>query len=212
MRPNNWDLVKHAMRALRERWKYVYGTYGLVLDENIVRRKEVQYPNQIKKYLSTIMTYIGQRTVDCVGLFKSFLWWNDGKIKYDKNTDLSANGTFDAATEKGPVSQLPELPGLGLWRDGHVGIYIGNGQVIEAKGTLYGVIQSPLTGKGANKWTHWFKYPGIEYITEVEYYQRIIQQNMGFSYPEGIWAHVDLYPYSLQWYKLWVKSYGQEVF
>ncbi|NLY09008.1 MAG: hypothetical protein GXZ11_03785, partial [Tissierellia bacterium] len=40
---------------------------------------------------------------------------------------------------------------------------IGNGQVIEARGTIKGVIQSPLRGPGAVEWTHWLEVPFISY-------------------------------------------------
>jgi hypothetical protein len=75
---------------------------------------------------------------------------------------------FNAATEKGPINTIPEIPGLCVRKDQHIGVYIGNGQVIESKGTKYGVVQTPLKGVGANAWTHWLKCPFIEYITVKE--------------------------------------------
>ena len=62
------------------------------------------------------------------------------------------------ATESGPIEELPEIPGLGVWRNGHVGIYIGNGFVIQAMGTKYGVVKTSVQG-----FTYWFKIPGITY-------------------------------------------------
>jgi hypothetical protein len=73
---------------------------------------------------------------------------------------------FNLATEKGDISTLPEIPGLCLWKKGHIGVYIGGGQVIEAHGTIYGVIQTPLQGEGATSWTHWLKCPYIGYDGE----------------------------------------------
>ena len=78
-----------------------------------------------------------------------------------QKTDLSADGIFKAAGMKGPVSEFPELPGVCLWKSGHVGVYQGNGKVIEAKGTKYGVVETPLKGLSATKWTHWFFCPYI---------------------------------------------------
>lgn len=65
------------------------------------------------------------------------------------------------ASEKGSISTIPEIPGLAVWKSGHIGIYIGNGQVIHASGTMIGVIQSPL---GETGWTHWLKIPYITYL------------------------------------------------
>ena len=42
----------------------------------------------------------------------------------------------------------------------HIGLYIGNGQVIEAKGTQYGVIISSV-----DSWSHAGRVKGIQYIT-----------------------------------------------
>ena len=40
------------------------------------------------------------------------------------------------------------------------GFYIGNGEVIEAMDTRYGVVKTKLQGRG---WTHWLEVPGIKY-------------------------------------------------
>jgi cell wall-associated NlpC family hydrolase len=45
--------------------------------------------------------------------------------------------------------------------DGHIGVYIGNGEVIEAQGTAYGVVKTKLEGRG---WTKWLKIPNIKYV------------------------------------------------
>ena len=55
---------------------------------------------------------------------------------------------------------MPDTPGLAVWKAGHIGVYIGNGEVIEAMGTKYGVVKTQLEGRG---WTHWLEVPGIEY-------------------------------------------------
>ena len=45
-------------------------------------------------------------------------------------------------------------------KSGHIGVYIGNGEVIEAMGTKYGVVKTQLEGRG---WTHWLEIPYINY-------------------------------------------------
>jgi hypothetical protein len=164
---NNLGLVEHAKMALREHWGYVYSTYGRVLNESILQEAIKEYPTHINQYLSFIRSnWMNRRTTDCVNLIKSYLWWNNGNIKPTADIDYSADGTFGKATEKGILSTIPEIPGICVWRSGHIGIYIGEGQVIESRGTKFGVVQTPLTGKGANTWTHWLKYPFIDYMKE----------------------------------------------
>lgn len=55
---------------------------------------------------------------------------------------------------------MPDTPGLAVWKSGHIGVYIGNGEVIEAMDTRYGVVKTKLQGRG---WTHWLEVPGIKY-------------------------------------------------
>ena len=64
------------------------------------------------------------------------------------------------ATRKGTIDTIPEVPGLAVWKSGHIGVYIGGGQVIEAMGTKYGVVKTQLQGRG---WTHWLEIPYINY-------------------------------------------------
>ncbi len=42
---------------------------------------------------------------------------------------------YYSATESGTIDTMPDIPGLAVWHDGHIGVYIGGGQVIEAMGT-----------------------------------------------------------------------------
>lgn len=164
----NIDLVAFAEKAVNERWGYVYGTFGQVLTETILQQKLKQYPDNISPYLSFIRSnWLGKRTVDCVGLIKAYLWTNDkGEVIYDPKTDVSANTMYLKATVKGPLSEIPEKPGVLVWRNGHIGVYVGNGQVIEAKGTKYGVVKTPLTGEGSNRWTNWCLCPFIDYLDQ----------------------------------------------
>lgn len=76
---------------------------------------------------------------------------------------MTADGMYQAAKEKGGISSIPEIPGLAVWHSGHIGVYIGNGEVIEAMGTKYGVVRTKLAFRG---WTHWLKIPYIDYEKE----------------------------------------------
>ena len=170
-RKTNLSLVGHAMARLGT--GYVYGTYGHVLTESLLTGKQKQYPLKILPYLSFIRTtWLGKPVQDCIGLIKGHYWTNDdGKIVYklDGLPDVSANGLHNTAVEKGPIAALPEIKGLIVWKRGHVGVYIGNGEVIEAHGTKSGVIKTRLT-KTVNEtgWTRWFKCPFIDYVAEVK--------------------------------------------
>lgn len=63
-------------------------------------------------------------------------------------------------TETGNIKTIPELPGVLVFMPGHVGVYIGNGEVIEARGHLYGVVKTKLKDR---PWYDWGKLRWLEY-------------------------------------------------
>lgn len=167
---NNLDIVKWAIHAQEKGWGYVYGTYGSVLDETLLTSKIAQYPNEVGGYEDFIrQNWLGGRTADCVGLIKGYGWYNTetAQIEIGANgmPDIGADTMYENAAEKGTIDTIPEIPGLAVWHEGHIGIYIGNGEVIQAANTNAGVIRTPI---GQSGWTHWLKVPYIKYIEESE--------------------------------------------
>lgn len=167
---NNLDLVKWAQMAYDNKWGYVWGSHGDVLTSSEFKRlKKVFGANVTDKEDYIKSHWLGRRTSDCVGLIKGYGWYDEtsGIIKYGTNEmkDVTADGMFNAAVEKGPISTMPDIPGIAVWHQGHIGVYIGNGYVIHAANTYDGVIKTPITSSG---WTHWLKVPYINYIEETE--------------------------------------------
>lgn len=167
---NNLDLVQWAIEAEKAGWGYVYGTFGGVLDKSLLEYKLEQYPSEVGSYEEFIReNWLGRRTADCVGLIKGYGWLDADtlEVKYGTNgmPDVDAGGMYAAATEKGTIATIPEIPGLAVWHYGHIGIYIGNGKVIQAADTRSGVIRTQLAD---NRWTHWLKIPYISYLEQQE--------------------------------------------
>ena len=167
---NNLDLVKWAQMAYDNKWGYVWGSHGNVLTANELKRLEKTFGSHITDKEEYIKSHwLGRRTSDCVGLIKGYGWYDEtsGTIKYGTNgmKDVTADGMFNAAVEKGPISTMPDIPGIAVWHQGHIGVYIGNGYVIHAANTYDGVIKTPITSSG---WTHWLKVPYINYIEETD--------------------------------------------
>ena len=167
---NNLDLVEWAIAAYNADWGYVMGTYGKVLTEELLEAKVEQLPDAVGSYEAYIRAnYLGMRTADCVGLIKGYSWYDidTGEINYGSNghPDVSADQLYRNAREKGSILTMPEIPGIILHKEGHVGIYIGNGYVIEALGTHYGVVKTRVSNRD---WTGWCKSPYITYEEEIE--------------------------------------------
>ena len=160
---NAQDLVAYAIHAWESGWGYVWGTYGNVLTESLLEYKLEQYPDGVGQYEDFIRAnWLGDRTTDCVGLIKGYGWLDPDTmtIQYGSNgmPDIGANSMYHNAEVSGPISTMPDIPGLAVWMDGHIGVYIGNGEVIEAMGTKKGVVKTALEGRG---WTHWLEVPYI---------------------------------------------------
>ena len=170
---NNLGLVQWAIQAHENGWGYVYGTYGNVLTESLLKDRAAVFGSEVTSYMDFIRSnWLGKRTADCVGLIKGYGWYNpeSGDIVVGSNgmADIGANAMFENATVKGTIDTIdtiPEVPGLAVWSDGHIGIYIGNGEVIEAMNTLRGVTRTKLAGR---EWTHWLQIPYISYVEEKE--------------------------------------------
>lgn len=143
----------------------MWGTYGQVLTPELFQYKLAQYPEGVGQYADFIRNnWLGKHTADCVGLIKGYGWLNADtmEIEYGTNRmpDIGANQMYYNATRKGTIDTISEVPGLAVWKAGHIGVYIGGGQIIEAMGTKYGVVKTQLQGRG---WTHWLEIPYINY-------------------------------------------------
>lgn len=173
---NNLDLVAYVIQAWENNWGYVWGTYGNILTGSLFEYKKEQYPEGVGNYADFIEeNWLGRRTADCIGLIKGYAWLDtsDMTIGYAKNgmPDYGADQMYQSAKDAGTLNvdygslgTMPEIPGLMLWKEGHVGVYIGNGYVIEAMGTKKGVVKTELESRG---WKGWCKLPYLDYL-EVE--------------------------------------------
>ena len=121
----------------------------------------------------------GVRIFDCVGLIKCFIWhdYSSSNASYYGKTcpDKNETGFFNEATEKGSIDTIPEIPGLMVYQPGHIGVYLGNGQVIEATAAFdkkivitYFKGNHSDTSYKRSTWTHWFKMPYLNYDVQEE--------------------------------------------
>lgn len=155
----NTGLVAYALAQLGR--PYWYGTYGAIASESLYKAKKKQYP---KYYTATDFTIqYGKKVHDCSGLIKGYLMSEtpESEPVYNKTYDYSANGTRNACKEKGNMDTMPDLPGVLVFYDGHVGVYVGDGEVVEARGHAYGVVKTKLVTR---PWKWWGKHPAITYM------------------------------------------------
>ncbi|MBQ6626404.1 MAG: peptidoglycan-binding protein [Ruminococcus sp.] len=90
--------------------------------------------------------------VDCSGLIYSYAGGHRTGDAQLYNSSYTGNVS----------SGVPRIHGLGLWQPGHVGVYVGDGMAVDARGSQYGVCYESVYTHG---WTKYFKVPGVSYPT-----------------------------------------------
>lgn len=176
-------LVEYAKAMLGK--PYWYGAFGNTSTEELYNTKRKQYP----KYYTArdFVKQYNQRVHDCVGLIKGYLWseTTTSTPKYNASQDKSADGMYSASKEKGSIDTIPEIVGLLVWRKGHIGVYIGNGYVIEARGHSYGVVKTRLKDRN---FTNWCKCPYITYETTVKTKNKKTVEQLAKEVIQGKWG------------------------
>ena len=90
--------------------------------------------------------------VDCSGLIYS----------YAGGYRVGDAQTFNSSYRGYLSDGIPNIHGLGLYKPGHVGVYVGGGMAVDARGSQWGVCYESVYSHG---WTQYFKVPGVSYPT-----------------------------------------------
>lgn len=132
---------------------YVYGAKGAngKLTNEWLNVLSKSYKNIFtSSYIDKSMKYVGKIATDCSGLIS----WYTGK-------NLSSSMMKTSASYVGSIKDISKAPvGAVLWRNGHVGVYIGSGELIEARGINYGVVRSKVSKRD---FTHYLLFDYIDY-------------------------------------------------
>lgn len=108
--------------------------------------------------------WVGRRVIDCSGLFYWAFKQLGGYMYHGSNTMWSKYTMDKGELSKGKRTDGQELkPGTAVYKHRgtdyyHVGLYVGDGKVIEAQGTKTGVTTSQVTA-----WHSWGELKGVNY-------------------------------------------------
>ena len=169
-------LVEYVKKCMFVPHIYLWDANGEYITDELLDKLMAQHdywytPERIKVRRSLAGRNI--RGWDCIGLIKSYVWGDysqkhpDG---YKKSSDFCTRTLVEQPLVKGAIETLPEMPGLVLWKKGHVGVYIGGNSVIEATlrdrqnpdqfELIGGIIKTNLCD---TPWEIWLQYPDINY-------------------------------------------------
>lgn len=170
---------------ITEKHKTVYanGMFGQPITKSIINQKARQLPNWYNKNnrKENLCDLIGEGYFgfDCVCLIKAVLWgWNgdlsktNGGAVYCSNNvpDIGADEMIKVCSNVSTNFKNIEV-GEAVWVPGHIGIYVGNGKVVECTPKWSNKVQYSNLGNlgymsgNYRNWTKHGKLPYVKYET-----------------------------------------------
>ena len=151
-------LIAKFNHALSEKWGYIMKEAGSRWTQ---QRQDADKRPEVIRYGQR---WVGHKVSDCSGLFSWAFKQLGGYMYHGSNTMWRKYMTQKGALKNGNRTDGNHLlPGSAVFRKRgddyyHVGLYIGNGEVIEAKGTAYGVVKTKIS-----TWHAWGEMKGVDY-------------------------------------------------
>jgi LysM repeat protein len=162
---------------------YVMGCFGAPITSGNVSRyctndsynKQAARTAMIKAAANKTPPVFG---FDCVCLIKGLLWgWNGDASESYGGATYASNGVPDIGADTmitkctGVSTNFGNIvPGEAVWLPGHIGVYIGNGKVIECTPAFKNCVQvtaclniGAISGMNGRAWTKHGKLPYITY-------------------------------------------------
>lgn len=135
----------------------VWGATGYILTQSKLNELITMYPQYVSQ--SKNGRWLGKPCYDCASLVR-FAMKQIGASMVSGATSQWKKTKWAA---KGPIDSLPknQVACLYRWTGSlmqHTGIYLGNGYVIDARGSSSGVIKTKLE---SYPWTHWGQPQGL---------------------------------------------------
>ncbi len=190
------DIAEHYKTS------YMLGPWGWPANDRMITRATTQGGNAQtnKQWLAKATAIKGRGFIfDCVGLIKGILWgWCGDLSRTYGGAGYACNGVPDYDAKK-MIDCCREVsadfakivPGEAVWMDGHIGVYVGGGVVVEATPKWLGGVQrstcSNVSAKlipgtaGTRRWTKHGRLPWVDYSKiedkeeddEMKYYQKL---------------------------------------
>lgn len=155
---NVLDVISLFRQAYAEKWGYIWGGTGQIhtqkAQDNATRAQTKRYGQK----------WVGRRVADCSGLFYWAYKQLGGYMYHGSNTMWNKYSRAKGKLQNGRRTDGQALkPGSAVFLvkgndRHHVGLYVGEGKVIEAKGTAYGVVQSNIS-----RWDEWAELINTDY-------------------------------------------------
>ena len=171
---NNYQFVSELKSVLKHKTLYVMGSFGSPLTPaNKIRyTNNHEYNRKPTRFSMIKSASVDTFSFDCVGLIKGILWgWNGNTQRLYGGADYASNGVPDINADT-MIKRCSDIStdftdieiGEAVWVPGHIGVYIGDGKVIECTPQWQNGVQ--ITSK--RKWQKHGKLPYITYSNKGE--------------------------------------------
>ena len=166
---------------------YMLGPWGWPANDRMIARATTQGGNALtnRQWLSQANAVKGEGFLfDCVGLIKGILWgWTGDMSRTYGGAGYACNGVPDYDAKK-MIDACREVSadfsgivaGEAVWMDGHIGVYVGGGVVVECTPKWQGGVQRSTcanvsqklvsSAAGSRTWTKHGKLPWVDYSAE----------------------------------------------
>lgn len=162
-------------RAISSKTLYVMGCFGAPMTPSNKERYKNNHSYNMKAARRAMIDAASSDTFgfDCVNLIKAVLWgWNAdlsdvyGGAEYKSNgvPDVSANQMINYCGQVADFSSRQVEKGEFVWMDGHCGIYVGDGYVIECTPKWKNCVQK--TKLSDRVWLKHGFLPWVDYTKE----------------------------------------------
>lgn len=135
---------------------YIYGAKGQTCSLAFRQQQAKQYPDQAERILDTGAKWDGKPVWDCAQLTRAVAKVGgvslvSGATSQWTKTDWDARGTIDTIPENELVFVFRQST-TNSAKMQHVGVALGDGTCVHARGTAYGVVKQTMNQYA---WTHW---------------------------------------------------------
>ncbi len=184
---NSKEFVE-KLKSVADNYKtmYVTGCFGAPLNDYNKKRWMNEYAANAKEPRRSNILKATSDTFgfDCVNLIKAILWgWcGDINAEYGGVTyksggvpDIDEGAMFRLCTEQScDFTNIQE--GEAVWMQGHIGVYVGNGLVVECtpawkNGVQFTACNCSVPGYNRRDWTKHGKLPYVTYTEEKQMYR-----------------------------------------
>lgn len=164
MEKTSKGLIEYAEAQLGN--PYWMGTFGQYASQGLLNYERGRFP----KYYTAkdFEQQFGMKVHDCCGLVKAYMMCATptSTPTYISRYDQDPRMLYESARVFGDtMTTFPKRKGYLVYDEtlGHVGIYVGNDEVIEARGHAWGVVRTKLNSR---PWRKWSDYWAVSYGEE----------------------------------------------